>query len=295
MPLPKSLFSNRCRNLLAAGLFSAACFCALPYEATAQAADLEKVTDLNAEPLSNTAFTIRVLPNRDVEGKESPVTKEAVQSAITTIQKRMKGLNIKNVHSKAHGNDQIILELADISKDQLNSARTSLKRAALLELKLVHPESYLFAHRLAVDPENNIVPLGYEFKVLKYIDDDDKESAENLLIQRLASLDGSYISHSQELYGAYEGMLLVELNNEGAQLMFDITSKMQAGRDRLAIVLDGEVLSAPVVQSALRKHFEITGMNDAKDAKELATALMTPLKNPLKIEDERQFEPKPTK
>ena len=77
--------------------------------------------------------------------------------------------------------------------------------------------------------------------------------------------------------------------------MFDLTSKMQAGRDRLAIVLDGEVLSAPVVQSALRKHFEITGMNNAKEAKELASALLNQLKNPLKIEDERQFEPKPEK
>ena len=294
MPLPKSLFSNRCRNLLAAGLFSAAFFCALPYEATAQAADLEKVTDLNAEPLSNTAFTIRVLPNRDAEGKESPVTKEAVQSAITTIQKRMKGLGIKGFDIQAHEKAQIVLELENISKTQLLSARTALTRSALLELKLVHPESHILADRVAADPDNEVVP-GYELKVYKDIDGEGKATSENILIKRRGRLNGSYVTHAQEQYGAYEGTLSVELNSEGAQLMFDLTSKMQAGRDRLAIVLDGEVLSAPVVQSALRKHFEITGMNDAKDAKELATALMTPLKNPLKIEDERQFEPKPEK
>ena len=33
--------------------------------------------------------------------------------------------------------------------------------------------------------------------------------------------------------------------------MFDLTSKMRPGVDRLAIVLDGKVLSAPVVQSSL--------------------------------------------
>ena len=41
--------------------------------------------------------------------------------------------------------------------------------------------------------------------------------------------------------------------------MFDLTSKMRAGVDRLAIVLDGKVLSAPVVQSSLGANFEISG------------------------------------
>ena len=147
---------------------------------------------------------------------------------------------------------------------------------------------------MAADPDNEVVP-GYELKVYKDIDGEGKATSENILIKRRGRLNGSYVTHAQEQYGAYEGILSVELNSEGAQLMFDLTSKMQAGRDRLAIVLDGEVLSAPVVNSPLSKQFQIAGMNNAKEAKALAEALLYQLKNPLKIEDERQFEPKPEK
>jgi len=100
-------------------------------------------------------------------------------------------------------------------------------------------------------------------------------------------LDGSYIVHAQELYGPYEGKLTVELNPEGANKMFDLTSKMRPGVDRLAIVLDGKVLSAPVVQSSLGANFEISGMKDANEAKSIAAALLNPLKNPLLVEEER--------
>ena len=73
--------------------------------------------------------------------------------------------------------------------------------------------------------------------------------------------------------------------------MFDLTSNMNLGRDRLAIVLDGKVLLAPVVQDTLSKKFQISGMEDAKEAKSLATALVSPLIHPLRIREERTIDP----
>ena len=291
MHLPKFPSSLRTSNILVTGLLSSLCFGTLFHEGQAQVAEVEKASELGSETLGNTAFTIRVLPALQDDGKKSPVTKDAVQSAITTIQKRIKGLGIKNFHTKAHGDEQITLELVGISKDQLDSARTTLTRPALLELKLVHPENRILADRVAADPENETIP-GYELKIYRDTDSDGTETKENILIRQRASLDGSYIMHAQEQHDAYEGTLSIELNEEGSKRMFATTDAMNHGRDRLAIVLDGTILSAPVVQSALSKQFQITGMNDAK---ELAEALISPLKNPLKIEDERQFEPKPEK
>ena len=118
-------------------------------------------------------------------------------------------------------------------------------------------------------------------------DEDGQVITENILLKRRSALDGSYIVHAQELYGPYEGKLTVELNPEGANKMFDLTSKMRPGVDRLAIVLDGKVLSAPVVQSSLGANFEISGMKDANEAKNIAAALLNPLKNPLLVEEER--------
>ena len=294
MHLPKSPSSVRTSNILVAGLLSSLCFGALSHKSNAQTADDVNATELHAEKLTNTAFTIRVLPALQDDGKKSQVTKDAVQSAITTIQKRIKGLGIKNFHAKAQGDEQITLELVSISKDQLDSARTTLTRPALLELKLVHPENRILADRVAADPENAVIP-GYELKLYRDTDFDGTETKENILIRQRSSLDGSYIIHAHEQHGAYEGTLAVELNEEGSKRMFATTGAMNHGRDRLAIVLDGKVLSAPVVQAPLSKRFQITGMNNVQEAKALAIALQNQLKNPLKIEDERQFEPKPTK
>ena len=65
--------------------------------------------------------------------------------------------------------------------------------------------------------------------------------------------------------------------------MRNLTSSMQHGRDRLAIVLDGEVNSAPVVQATLSSIFVIEGVGDAEECKNLSATLMNPLENPLLI------------
>ena len=69
--------------------------------------------------------------------------------------------------------------------------------------------------------------------------------------------------------------------------MFALTKNMQHGVDRLALVLDGKVLSAPVVQDTLRAQFEISGMKDAAEAKDIAAALLNPLVQLLVILEER--------
>ena len=111
------------------------------------------------------------------------------------------------------------------------------------------------------------------------------------LEQPRTSRDIEQVIHTQELYGPREGQLDVELSEDGAKKMFTLTKNMQHGRDRLAIVLDGKVLSAPTVQSALSKNFQISGMGTAKEAKALAAALLNPLKNPLTLEKEESFTP----
>jgi SecD/SecF fusion protein len=63
--------------------------------------------------------------------------------------------------------------------------------------------------------------------------------------------------------------------------------------DRVAIVLDGQVLSAPVIrQVPLGKDFIIEGLNDPGEVQNLANALTNPLGNPLKIDEMRTIPPK---
>ena len=238
--------------------------------------------------IGGSSFTLRVQPTIDPEGTAVPVTATAVQQAIQTVEKRLNNLGTADLLIVAQGNDRILVQMPGVSPEEASDVREILEKIAKLELKAVHPESSALANRLAAEKEaDRVLPPGYKLYVLSDEDEDGQVITENILLKRRSALDGSYIVHAQELYGPYEGKLTVELNPEGANKMFDLTSKMRPGVDRLAIVLDGKVLSAPVVQSSLGANFEISGMKDANEAKSIAAALLNPLKNPLLVEEER--------
>tara|TARA_B110000285_G_scaffold7231_1_gene7494 strand:+ start:3465 stop:5909 length:2445 start_codon:yes stop_codon:yes gene_type:complete len=238
--------------------------------------------------IGGSSFTLRVQPTIDPEGTSVPVTATAVQQAIQTVEKRLNNLGTADLLIVAQGNDRILVQMPGVSPEEASAVREILEKIAKLELKAVHPESSALANRLAAEKEaDRVLPPGYKLYVLSDEDEDGQVITENILLKRRSALDGSYIVHAQELYGPYEGKLTVELNAEGANKMFDLTSKMRPGVDRLAIVLDGKVLSAPVVQSSLGANFEISGMKDANEAKSIAAALLNPLKNPLLVEEER--------
>ena len=236
--------------------------------------------------IGGSSFTLRVQPSTGPNGAEVPVTANAVSQAIQTVEKRLNQSGASDLKIVAQGEDRILVEMPGIAPEDAKRIRTILEKIAKLELKAVHPETRVLANKVAADPDNEIIP-GYELKVLKDTDDDGNATSENILVKSRAALTGEYIVHAQEMYGPYEGQLDVELNNEGATKMFDLTKQMQHGSDRLAIVLDGKVLSAPTVQSPLSKKFQISGMGTAKEAKALASALLNPLKNPLIVEEER--------
>jgi outer membrane protein assembly factor BamE (lipoprotein component of BamABCDE complex) len=64
------------------------------------------------------------------------------------------------------------------------------------------------------------------------------------------------------------GQISVKLNEDGGEKLKQTTAAMQHGRDRLAIIVDGVLISAPVVQATLGSSFVISGFKD-KDFNDL--------------------------
>src|ERR1051326_2847621 len=80
------------------------------------------------------------------------------------------------------------------------------------------------------------------------------------------------------------------LDSEGAQKFAEITRNNI--HRRLAIVLDGVLYSAPVIQGAIETgRGQITGSFDQKEAFELAYVLQNPLRAPLRLESSNQVSP----
>lgn len=66
--------------------------------------------------------------------------------------------------------------------------------------------------------------------------------------------------------------------------MYNLTSRMELKRDRMAVVLDDVVKSAPTVNSVLSKSFVITGLDGPGEAEALTKVLSNPLTNKLNFE-----------
>lgn len=233
------------------------------------------------------AYTLRVEPSPKENGEQQPVTARDLNQAVFTLQKRLRPLKAKKAKVTPKGSDHILVTVDQLTESQARSLTATLTAGAKLELKLVHPESRTLADRVAADPDKLMVP-GYELKQLIDTDQDGKTCSENLLVQRRTGLDSSYITTARELHGPYDGQLQIELNREGAEKMLQLTKQMAHGRDRLAIILDDKVMSAPVVQSPLRKTFQVTGLGNSERAKLMAQALLNPLENTLVIEEQRR-------
>lgn len=102
-------------------------------------------------------------------------------------------------------------------------------------------------------------------------------------MQQDVYITGKEVSAAHPDYSR-RGYVNVTLNRTGAGRMGRLTGKMVKGRDRLAVVLNGQVKCAPVVQATLSKDFQISGLNGKGEAEDISKALANPLSSDLKVE-----------
>ena len=141
-----------------------------------------------------------------------------------------------------------------------------------------------------VEAGNEIVP-GYKAYTYQHKDADGNPRSVPILLNRRAALGGQDIELATPS-PQQPGAVSISLNDAGTDKMIALTQNMTPQRDRIAIVLDGLVISAPVVnQVPLGKNFIVEGLREAGEVQSLASALMCPLEMPLVIEDERTLPP----
>ena len=97
---------------------------------------------------------------------------------------------------------------------------------------------------------------GVERMVLKTEDDE-----EILFVKKKAVLGDADVKDAQPDL-AFGNQINVRLNDAGGKKLKEATAAMRHGRDRLAIIVDGRLISAPVVQATLGSQFVISGFQD---------------------------------
>lgn len=245
--------------------------------------------------VGGSSFTLAIQPKEDANGDPMPVTKEQIDQAIEVIRKRLDPGGNRDLLIAQQGPSGLLVQMPGIEPEESEKVREILEKVAKLELKKVSNRSdeigddgrTLAARVLAGD---EIVP-GFEAYSYTYKDAEGNEIESAILLSRRTALGGSDIAlatPSQQQPNAVD----ITLNGDGTDKMIALTQPMKAG-ERIAIVLDGEVVSAPGLKydGPLGKNFNIDGLDEPGEPRTLANQLMNPLENPLKVNEMRTISP----
>jgi SecD/SecF fusion protein len=245
--------------------------------------------------VGGSSFTLRVQARESDSGEKMEVTPQQVDQAILVIEKRLNSMGTSEPLIARQGTDGILVQMPGVEPETSAKIRNTLEKVAKLELREVSrrndepgPDGKPLAERVQSGEE--IIP-GYKAYTLKGKDEDGNEYTRPILLNRRMALGGSDIADAVPSPQQADAVSIT-LNAEGTDKMIALTKNMRSGVDRIAIVLDGEVISAPVVnQTPLGKQFIVEGLREPGEVQHLASALMNPLENPLVVEMEDTVSP----
>ena len=205
---------------------------------------------------------------------------DAVLKSMEVLRNRIDGLGVGETLIQRQGDNQILLQLPGVT--DRDKALDMIGRVARLEFHLVDADEGHLKDALA-----GHVPDGEQLMIVK------KEGGSPILITKDVAMDGTGIKDAK-VYFDRTGMqpkITMSFNDKGTKDFGDLTTAHV--NERLAIVLDNEVLSAPNIREPiLTGDAEITGDFKFEEASLLALALRTgALPVPMTIEEERTIGP----
>ncbi len=193
----------------------------------------------------------------DFSGIKDADKADALSAIRDTIERRVNSFGVSEPLVQVTGTDRIIIELPGI-KD-VNEAIKQIGETPYLEFKLENPNPT--PTPIAVDPKNpkpviNLNPAD---------------------LWKSTGLSGKQLTKASVDFQQGQGItnqvvVRLEFNGQGKDLFSKITTE-NVGK-RLAIFLDGQIISAPTIQAAITDGSAvITGNFTTEEAKNLATRL----------------------
>ncbi|HOW36272.1 MAG TPA: protein translocase subunit SecD [Candidatus Omnitrophota bacterium] len=260
--------SLRGRILLILGVIAASLYFAFP---------LEKRINLGLDLKGGMHIVLKVETEKLSENAKS----DAVMRAIEILRNRIDKLGAAETLIQRQGETEIVIQLPGVT--DRDKAMAVIGKVAQLEFKLVSSDPAQLKEALTGN-----VPEGFELKYLK------KEDNKPILLKKEASLGGDVVSDAKVDFnssGFGEPRISLGLTAAGAKTFAELTQNNVG--ERLAIVLDGEVLSAPNIREPiLSGDAEISGMFTFDEASLLALSLRSgALPAPLRVEEERTIGP----
>ncbi|HSY43060.1 MAG TPA: protein translocase subunit SecD, partial [Candidatus Acidoferrum sp.] len=209
----------------------------------------------------------------------------ALDQAVDVLRKRVDALGVAEPVIQPEGENHILVQLPGLAESVKDEARANLQKSAYLEFRMLSDDSE------EILQNHEPIPPGYE--VLQVLDTEPGQSPEHVVVKKKAEdgLAGDFIKSARVIPGSLgEPQIDFTLTDDGATRFAHVTTEYgpdpQTGRKhRMAIVLDGELYSAPSINEPIvNGECQITGHFTDQEAQGLASVLENPLRAPLKID-----------
>jgi len=212
-----------------------------------------------------TVDSMRIVVTPSEAGLEAAVD-DAVEVATEVVRTRIDELGTREPTIIRQGSDRIVVQVPGL--DDPEALIALLGRTAQLEFRLVcqqPPDPAALAEGRA--------PIGCE--AMPYTEEEAAQmQAQYLAVQRRVMVSGDQLIDAQQSYDAQTNQPVVDIRFDGdGSRRFGQVTQQNVGRP-FAIILDGEVLSAPNInEPILGGAAQISGSFSAETANDLAIAL----------------------
>lgn len=217
-----------------------------------------------------------VITLRMTQAYKTQTQQQLLEQSIEVVRRRIDAMGTREPDITRAGEDRILVQVPGLQDpDRL---KTILGKTAKMTFQLVDANA---------SPTSTTAPIGDE--VLPQMSDNPKQVQPPVIVQRRVMVSGDRLTDAQATFDSRTGMPAVSFrfDSVGAREFGDVT-KDNVGR-QFAIVLDKQVISAPVIQEPiLGGSGQITGNFTTQTANNLAIMLRAgALPVPLRILEER--------
>ncbi len=225
-------------------------------------------------------FTVTDLAGSNVAITLSPAAlrqtaTHAVEQSIEIVRRRIDETGVVDPQITRQGDDRIVVQLPGV--EDPNRVKELLGKTAKMTFHLLD-ESYVAGE--PAPPGTELLPM-------------QANPAEKLPIRKRVEVDGADLTDARAGTSQQDGAWVVNFTFDslGARRFAD-TSRLNIGK-RFAIVLDNQIISAPVIRQAITGgQGQISGNFDAESANQLSILLRAgALPAPLTVEEERTVGP----
>lgn len=211
-------------------------------------------------------------------GGNSQAVDDAMDSATEVVRRRIDALGTREPTIIRQGDTRIVVQVPGLEDPQ--ALKELLGTTAQLEFKLVDDSA------LPTQVQAGIAPPGSE--IFPFAEDSDF-AGQFIAVERLGGIRGDSLTGAQSGVDSRnnEDVVNIQFDTQGGQKFAKLSTENV--NKRFAIILDGEVISAPVFnEPILGGSAQISGSFDADSANELAIQLRSgALPVPLTVVEER--------